>query len=675
MADTKTSALPAAAPLVLTDQVMVERAATSNHRATIQQIQDLLANVLQTQALAAVLGSTYSTVQHMQNFTNSAGIVSGGTITDDLDGTITVSAGHGFIRATDSPTAELLFTKWDLESGVNVALVDPGMNFVYVEYNAGSPRVVATAVKRTDNNTNIFLGSLHRNGTSIHITDHTGSVVGDHALNMLTRLKETQPFQRVSGGVITETGTRNLKVSAGAWWDALSRFVTLEKNTSLADTFSAYYRDGATGFTEITAQTQYSNTQYDNDSGILATLTAGKYGVHWVYLGQDSDFYLLFGRGDYNLKDAKEADTPGDVPPHFAESHTRLIGKIIVGHGDAVATEILSSFDLTLSTSAATMHSGLLGLNNVADHPGYVTLDGTRPLTGSWDVGDHDLTARVLTGEALALEDDNGVYETRKETDADPNEKSWRKRIVDGVMYDELMTDAGGLGTIWRTVDRSFHTAAEIAYNANISVLGSLNLRNTLNVASASALPVTSQGNFWNVTGTNDINSINSIAIGAWVVLFFQDDLTLTHHATDLILPEGSNIEASAGGIGVFYEYATGDWKCLGYTGGKPQSSPVKAEVGTSYAPILSDVGKTITLTNVAGILVTIPANASVAFPIDSEIHLAQRDVGAVTVGITTDTLNVNPNLTKVLNGRYAYATIKKISATEWDIFGNLVPA
>jgi hypothetical protein len=48
--------------------------------------------------------------------------------------------------------------------------------------------------------------------------------------------------------------------------------------------------------------------------------------------------------------------------------------------------------------------------------------------------------------------------------------------------------------------------------------------------------------------------------------LHFDDVLTLTHHATDLILPGGANITTAAGDIGVFYEYAAGDWRCESYT-------------------------------------------------------------------------------------------------------------
>ena len=105
------------------------------------------------------------------------------------------------------------------------------------------------------------------------------------------------------------------------------------------------------------------------------------------------------------------------------------------------------------------------------------------------------------------------------------------------------------------------------------------------------------------------------------------------------------------------------------------QVGGIQAETGTTFAPALGDEGKYITLSNAGAIAVTIPANASVAFAIGTEIHFEQGLAGAVTVGITSDTLNVNANITKVSNGQYSVFTIKKITATTWTIFGNLVAA
>ena len=84
-------------------------------------------------------------------------------------------------------------------------------------------------------------------------------------------------------------------------------------------------------------------------------------------------------------------------------------------------------------------------------------------------------------------------------------------------------------------------------------------------VASATALALGSDGNSFDVTGTTTIASINTVGIGTIAVLQFDGALTLTHHATDLVLPSEANITTAAGDIAVMYEYATGDWRCISY--------------------------------------------------------------------------------------------------------------
>lgn len=85
-------------------------------------------------------------------------------------------------------------------------------------------------------------------------------------------------------------------------------------------------------------------------------------------------------------------------------------------------------------------------------------------------------------------------------------------------------------------------------------------------VASANALKLGGDGNYFDITGTTAITSINTLGIGTVICLHFDGVLVLTHHATDLILPSGANITTSAGDEAIFIEYATGDWRCIVYT-------------------------------------------------------------------------------------------------------------
>ena len=85
-------------------------------------------------------------------------------------------------------------------------------------------------------------------------------------------------------------------------------------------------------------------------------------------------------------------------------------------------------------------------------------------------------------------------------------------------------------------------------------------------VASAAALPIIRDGNSNTVTGTTTITSINSVGVGTIRRFVFSGILTLTNHATNLILNNGGqNIVTAVGDVAEFIEYAAGVWRLLNY--------------------------------------------------------------------------------------------------------------
>lgn len=119
----------------------------------------------------------------------------------------------------------------------------------------------------------------------------------------------------------------------------------------------------------------------------------------------------------------------------------------------------------------------------------------------------------------------------------------------------KLMQGGSAAAERWR------HTSAGVYTN-----YGSVQLNKGADVASATALPVLTDGNYFDVTGTTTITSINTTKIGNVIRLHFDGVLTLTHHATDLVLPGGANITTAAGDEAEFVEYATGDYRCVNYS-------------------------------------------------------------------------------------------------------------
>lgn len=90
-----------------------------------------------------------------------------------------------------------------------------------------------------------------------------------------------------------------------------------------------------------------------------------------------------------------------------------------------------------------------------------------------------------------------------------------------------------------------------------------------------------------------------------------------------------------------------------------------------SYELILSDSGKSVTM-NGSSLTLTIPANASVAFPIGTVVIIINLNATALSIAITSDTLtlaNSTTTGTRTL-ARNGVATCIKIAGTSWLISG-----
>lgn len=314
--------------------------------------------------------SDIDTIQEYLHSTGSTGLLSGNGLSDNGDGTVEVAAGLVLIRATNDDNGTLYAHNFSTVS--SLALTDGQVNYIYLEYNGGSPQIVATTTERADDyNTNVFLGSVYRNGTDLHINGESEAYIASGIRRAIYRWRETNPFARASGGVLGETGTRNITVTEGVFWEGLTRFTTPAFDSSGSDTFVYVYRDGLGGWTEVPSQSQIDNAQYDDGSGTLATLLNNAFGVHWVYLENDGNIYVVFGQANYNnIAQAQDANPPATLPIHMRD-HSRLLAKIIIREGEATFTEIQSAFDIDFAANPVTDHGDLAGLGD-NDHPQYI---------------------------------------------------------------------------------------------------------------------------------------------------------------------------------------------------------------------------------------------------------------------------------------------------------------
>jgi len=97
------------------------------------------------------------------------------------------------------------------------------------------------------------------------------------------------------------------------------------------------------------------------------------------------------------------------------------------------------------------------------------------------------------------------------------------------------------------------------------------------------------------------------------------------------------------------------------------------AQTGTTYTTVLADAGKIVEASNASAITLSVPTNASVAYPVGTQITILQTGVGQVTVAAVnsgTTTINGTPGLK--LRAQWSSAVLTKRATDVWVLTGDL---
>jgi flagellar basal body rod protein FlgF len=99
----------------------------------------------------------------------------------------------------------------------------------------------------------------------------------------------------------------------------------------------------------------------------------------------------------------------------------------------------------------------------------------------------------------------------------------------------------------------------------------------------------------------------------------------------------------------------------------------VNAKTGTAYTLALTDDGRTVTSSNAAAQTVTVPANATVAFPIGTEIAVLQAGAGALSVAAAGGvTINKPADRQLTARGQNSVLRLRKTATNVWTLGGDL---
>lgn len=313
--------------------------------------------------LSRIGNSTYYSVQHFFNLGISAGKISGGNIiAGGISGQVNVSAGTGFIRIADDDVSTVSFFNWSSLNSIAVPVNTT--RYIGINYSNGNPVVYNTSSSSWDYDTNFPLGEVINEAGTLYIMNapwHTA----DATTNIIERFDSMATIARdtrTGGLIISNTGTRNVSVTAGQLLSKLEEFPISAIDTSSSSRFDSYYRDGSGGWNKQPSQSQWNNTVYDNGAGGFTSISLLAYSNRWFYLMTDGSLAMVYGQADYtSLATALAESPPSSLPQRITEMGI-LIGRITAQQGTNTPAAVQTTFTTPFSANFVANHNDLAGL-------------------------------------------------------------------------------------------------------------------------------------------------------------------------------------------------------------------------------------------------------------------------------------------------------------------------
>lgn len=133
------------------------------------------------------------------------------------------------------------------------------------------------------------------------------------------------------------------------------------------------------------------------------------------------------------------------------------------------------------------------------------------------------------------------------------------------------------------------------------------------------------------------------------------------------------NAPAPSNGDTLIYNSTTQKWvNGAGSTGGTSSDLTINSQSGTSYTLALSDKNNLIELARATGIVLAIPTNAVVAFPIGSQVLAYQAAAGQVTFSALTGVNLITAGGKNKTSSSGSTASLIKVATNSWLLSGDI---
>jgi hypothetical protein len=289
----------------------------------------------------------------------------GDYVTEASTTTVDVAAGEGLFRTSASATAPIVRLSWAQSLGLSTPL--NSVRYVGINYNAGTPvAFVTTAFADFDWYTKFPLAKVYNNGIKMHVVN--ANAHSEDTANLTRQmLRQCFPFRSTQspegGGLALGSPTgRYITVSAGSAWHGFNKYPIPAFDSQTAQRFDTVWRDGVGGFNSTANVQVWPNTQIDDGTGTLLTMTNNRYGCLWWYIDvEDGDVKMIYGRDQYVTFLQAEQEAPPSTSPLGLNEHSVLLGRIIF-QKSAASGVVQSALDNLFQTQGISVHNELSSL-------------------------------------------------------------------------------------------------------------------------------------------------------------------------------------------------------------------------------------------------------------------------------------------------------------------------
>jgi hypothetical protein len=319
---------------------------------------------------------------------STMGVIYGGELTDGGGLDIDVASGFGYSSVGSLPNDTLIKREWNATS-----LTLPASSAVYVYFNTSGTLVSNGTRPATDEN--ILLGRVITSASAILYIEKAPLDAHHSGNNFSNLLRDALGPLFVSGCLVSESGTRQLDVTAGIYYFSMNKYSPAGASPI---TFDYFYESASPGvYTRVASQTTISNSQYDDGSGTLASLPSNKYAKHLLLtVGGPSEKYLVIYPNAYYDTLAEAENAPLQTTPSFIKDSFVRVASIVVKQGTSAIQSIIDErprvgFASSSTVGGVTSHSALSDLSN-DDHTQYTLVSGARAFTGNVNMGGFQIT-------------------------------------------------------------------------------------------------------------------------------------------------------------------------------------------------------------------------------------------------------------------------------------------